>query len=159
MTTQSHPESVVILWRTPKNQTLWQLRDADEQIFYPNHWGLFGGGQEPEESPTQAALRELKEETGLVPELIWKLGTFTHPQLPLIHGFLVEAVLDLSAIDLGEGVDFGLFDDDQVLSGSLTSPKTGTSFPVVGPIVDLFRQVKANQFLRFPQTPVELQDQ
>jgi len=158
MSSNGHPESAVIIWRTEAGKTLWQLRDGGDAGFYSDHWGLFGGGLQAQESPTQAALRELKEETGLVPEMIWDLGDFSHPQLPLIHGFLVEAELDLATVELGEGADFGLFDDDEVLSGSLISPKTGKPFPVVGLVLDLFRRVKDNQFLRFKGETIPLSD-
>ena len=39
-----------------------QHRDDKEHIWYPDHWGLFGGAIEPDESPNQALLRELQEE-------------------------------------------------------------------------------------------------
>ena len=45
---------------------LLQLRDPKPHIFYPDHWGLFGGGIEPGESETEALRRELEEELGLV---------------------------------------------------------------------------------------------
>ncbi|MDB2324254.1 NUDIX domain-containing protein [Alphaproteobacteria bacterium] len=44
------------------NQTLLQLRDDKLGIFFPNHWGLFGGAMEKGESPKEALVRELKEE-------------------------------------------------------------------------------------------------
>ena len=44
---------------------LLQHRDAKPNIFYPDHWGFFGGGIEPGESETDALARELREELGL----------------------------------------------------------------------------------------------
>jgi 8-oxo-dGTP pyrophosphatase MutT (NUDIX family) len=41
-----------------------QLRDFKPQIFYPGHWGLFGGAVDPDESPMEALRRELYEELG-----------------------------------------------------------------------------------------------
>ncbi len=39
-----------------------QLRDNIPQIWYPNHWGCFGGGVNPGEKPEDALRRELLEE-------------------------------------------------------------------------------------------------
>jgi 8-oxo-dGTP pyrophosphatase MutT (NUDIX family) len=48
------------------------LRDERRQILmvrtkrHPGHWQAIGGCMEPQETPTQTALRELNEELGLV---------------------------------------------------------------------------------------------
>jgi 8-oxo-dGTP pyrophosphatase MutT (NUDIX family) len=44
---------------------LMQLRDARPDIWYPGHWGLFGGALEPGEDPVRALGRELHEELEL----------------------------------------------------------------------------------------------
>jgi 8-oxo-dGTP pyrophosphatase MutT (NUDIX family) len=44
---------------------LMQLRDSRPDIWYPGHWGLFGGATEPGEEPRQALVRELREELEL----------------------------------------------------------------------------------------------
>lgn len=41
---------------------LMQLRDDIPGIFYPGHWGLFGGAIEKDEGFEEALLRELSEE-------------------------------------------------------------------------------------------------
>ena len=43
-----------------------QLRDNKKGIFYPNHWGCFGGALENNEFYIQAAIREFYEETNIV---------------------------------------------------------------------------------------------
>lgn len=44
---------------------LMQLRDQKTGIFYPGHWGVFGGAIDPGETPEQTLTRELHEEIGL----------------------------------------------------------------------------------------------
>ena len=44
---------------------LMQLRDARPDIWYPDHWGLFGGSLESGEDPIEALARELREELEL----------------------------------------------------------------------------------------------
>jgi 8-oxo-dGTP pyrophosphatase MutT (NUDIX family) len=44
---------------------LLQRRDAKRTIFYPDHWGFFGGAMEAGESPAQTLARELREELEL----------------------------------------------------------------------------------------------
>ena len=58
---------------------LLQLRD-DHAPHYPNVWGLPGGAVEPGETPAEAAVRELWEETALRPEAPLRL--FAHQELP-----------------------------------------------------------------------------
>ncbi len=47
-------------------RVLLQLRDDKEEIFFPHHWGCFGGAIDGEESPEDALFRELREELSLV---------------------------------------------------------------------------------------------
>ena len=42
-----------------------QLRDSRPDIWYPGHWGCFGGSLEPGEEPLQGLRRELGEELEL----------------------------------------------------------------------------------------------
>jgi 8-oxo-dGTP diphosphatase len=42
-----------------------QLRDSKPTIFFPDHWGCFGGAVEPGETDRQCLARELEEEIDL----------------------------------------------------------------------------------------------
>jgi 8-oxo-dGTP pyrophosphatase MutT (NUDIX family) len=44
---------------------LCQLRSQRARIYYPDHWGLFGGAVEPGESAEEGLRRELREELSL----------------------------------------------------------------------------------------------
>lgn len=44
---------------------LLQLRDDTPQIWFPGHWGFFGGSVDPNESEIKALRRELREELEL----------------------------------------------------------------------------------------------
>jgi len=48
-----------------KFQILLLLRDNKPGIMYPGLWGFIGGKVEKGETPLMAAIREIKEETGL----------------------------------------------------------------------------------------------
>jgi 8-oxo-dGTP pyrophosphatase MutT (NUDIX family) len=66
---------------------LMQLRDERAEIWYPGHWGLFGGAMEAGEEPIAALRRELFEELEL---------TFEAPAAC----FFMQIEFDLSAIGL-----------------------------------------------------------
>ncbi len=55
---------------------------------YEGQWRMIGGKVQQDEFYWQAALRELKEETGLVPELFWAIpgiNRFYEPKTDQIH--------------------------------------------------------------------------
>jgi 8-oxo-dGTP pyrophosphatase MutT (NUDIX family) len=58
-------DAVAALILVESDGYLMQRRDARPDIWYPDHWGLFGGGVEPGEAPLAALARELREELEL----------------------------------------------------------------------------------------------
>lgn len=57
-----HASAVIIYF---KEKILLVLRSNNKKIFYPNHYGLFGGAKEKNETYLGAAKRELLEETNI----------------------------------------------------------------------------------------------
>ena len=51
-----------------KNNFLLQKRDNKKGIFFPGHWGLFGGAKNLNESYENTLKRELDEEIGFKPK-------------------------------------------------------------------------------------------
>lgn len=59
-----------------EDKILIQLRNNNPDILYPGLWTIPGGHIEEGEAPKEAAIRELKEETGYIsknPKLFWIL--------------------------------------------------------------------------------------
>ncbi len=58
----AHASAALIFYR---NKLLLQKRDNKKNIFYPNFYGLFGGGKEKNESYAQCIQREINEELNI----------------------------------------------------------------------------------------------
>jgi len=107
-------DAAVALITDERGRYLMQLRDAKPTIFFPEHWGCFGGALEPGETDEQAARRELQEELGLTlpSEPLKQFTMFTFDFAPLGGGLVrrtyfelrVDAAI-LPTLRLGEGQD------------------------------------------------------
>ena len=60
-------DAVAALLVLDDGRYVMQLRDALPHIFYPGHWGCFGGAVGPGEAPLAALERELEEELEYTP--------------------------------------------------------------------------------------------
>jgi len=60
-----NPSNAVCAIIRNKSKILLQKRDNKKNIFFPNHYGLFGGAIEKGENSKTALKRELREEIGL----------------------------------------------------------------------------------------------
>lgn len=106
-----------------------QLRDDIEPIWYPGHWGCFGGAVEPGEDPVEALRREVREELAVEIESATFFTEFQFDLAGLKLGryyrkyYVVPmAVSDLSRLCLGEGVAVEAFDSETMLGKLNISP-------------------------------------
>jgi 8-oxo-dGTP pyrophosphatase MutT (NUDIX family) len=100
---------------------LMQLRDQKSGIFYPGHWGLFGGAIDTGENPETALRRELKEELRLTVSSIRYLTEFTfdYGQSGRISRYFYEtrvAAASLHGLTLREGVEMRAFMASDILN-------------------------------------------
>ena len=61
-------DAVAAILVDPEGRYIVQRRDDKPDIFFPGHWGCFGGAVESGEPPLDAMRRELREELELVVE-------------------------------------------------------------------------------------------
>jgi len=78
-TTLRPNHAVAALLQLSDGRYLMQLRDSNPDIFYPEHWGCFGGAVDAGEAPGAALARELKEElaVSVVPSDVTRFTEFT----------------------------------------------------------------------------------
>lgn len=117
-------DAVAAIVCTADGRYLLQRRDATPTIFYPDHWGCFGGAIEKGESPKEALHRELREELafdiGGTPVSLFGHFRFSVEAagiLPLDR-YYYELRIDADAVKhmrLGEGASMELVDAHRAL--------------------------------------------
>lgn len=108
---------------------IMQLRDGKAGIFYPGHWGCFGGAIEQDEGPTDALRRELLEEIELEIADAREFTTFDFDFSPVgyhrVTRFYYEVTVAESAFRkcvLHEGADMRAFPGDELLVTRRVTP-------------------------------------
>jgi 8-oxo-dGTP pyrophosphatase MutT (NUDIX family) len=105
---------------------LLQHRDNLPHIWYPNHWGCFGGTVEPGEDPGEALRRELREELSIeiqggryFTKFDFDLGELGLGRYYRTYYEIRISAADLERASLGEGKAVEAFTSDTLL-GALT---------------------------------------
>ena len=129
----SCPKEVVVVLPYVDNRVLLQLRDINECIAFPGHWGFFGGAIDDGESPEDAAKRELIEEIGYEPANLSKFSFDIIPDLGDLpsYAFCCPLTIPAEKIKLMEGLDLGLFSLEEIMRNDLYSCKMKRYFPAV----------------------------
>ena len=106
-----------------------QLRDALPEIFYPDHWGCFGGAIDEGENPVHAVRRELLEELDFqvadVKEFIRFDFDFTNLGQKKIYRIYYEVPVPAKSYErftLREGAQFKAFSGAEILCGPRVIP-------------------------------------
>lgn len=102
-----------------KGKYLIQKRDNKKNIFFPNFWGVFGGGLKKKEFAKKGILRELKEELNLtfekpIKKLSLKISSKNFK--PVRHRIFYVCIVKFlpKKILIYEGKDFALLSFDQL---------------------------------------------
>ena len=107
---------------------LLQLRDSNADIFFPDHWGCFGGALEPGENHEQALARELMEELNLdiskcaVKKFTRYTFDFTSVGYYEIDRVFYDIVMPPALkleLKLGEGQKMAFLDSDSLLKAKM----------------------------------------
>jgi 8-oxo-dGTP pyrophosphatase MutT (NUDIX family) len=117
--------AVAALLQLSDGRYVMQLRDSNPAIFYPDHWGCFGGAVEAGEAPTLALVRELEEELAVaVPAA--DVSRFT--EFSFDFGFAGDGIRlrtyytvklprsDIEGLVLGEGAGVAAFEAERLLA-------------------------------------------
>ena len=109
---------------------LLQLRDEIPGIFFPGHWGLFGGAMDAGELPEDALKRELREELAIDFNAMTYFTEFTFdfPE----HGKILRRFYEVPATTemvarmvLSEGADMRAFPASQIMAELRMVPYDG----------------------------------
>ena len=106
-----------------------QLRDNKPGIFYPGHWGCFGGAVEGHERPEDALKRELHEEIQFEAPRATRFTRLDFDFSPLGYGVVYRIYFEVTVSDdafkrfaLHEGADVQAFRGEELLLTRRVTP-------------------------------------
>ena len=106
-----------------------QLRDNIPGIFYPNHWGCFGGAVDPGERPLHALKRELMEEVTFrirtaaeFTRFYFDLRRLGQEKVYRIYYEVPIKIKEIGKLVLHEGKSIGVFSGRQLLAKQRVTP-------------------------------------
>jgi 8-oxo-dGTP pyrophosphatase MutT (NUDIX family) len=122
-------DAVAALLVLEDGRYVMQLRDPLPSIFYPDHWGCFGGALDAGESASDALIRELEEELEFVPRDFCEFTRFDFDFSNLGQGKIFriyyEVQVPMTAFDrfvLHEGAEFEAFEGGDLLIRHRVTP-------------------------------------
>ena len=129
--TDNHPlrgdDAVAAIITVEDGRYLMQLRDDIPRIFYPGHWGCFGGAVGLGEDPVEALARELAEELEMPPtsvdefvRLDFDLRKLGQKQCYRTYYEIKVTEDEVSRFVLHEGAEMRLFAPDELFDQRLT---------------------------------------
>jgi 8-oxo-dGTP pyrophosphatase MutT (NUDIX family) len=125
-----HPaDAVAAILQLEDGRYVMQLRDALPDIFYPDHWGCFGGAVDPGEDPQHTLCRELEEELEFAPTMLRQVTRFDFDLRTLgrnpVYRIYYEVPVSAAAFArfvLHEGTQFRAFSAAELLSLPRVTP-------------------------------------
>jgi len=123
-------DAVAALMVAEDGRYLLQLRDDIPGIFYPGHWGCFGGAVSPGEQPGECLQRELEEELEFRPGALTEFIRFdfdlsrigAQHKVYRIYFEIPVTQAQVASFVLHEGADLGLFSAADIFARSNVTP-------------------------------------
>tara|TARA_B110000240_G_C13181641_1_gene318013 strand:+ start:96 stop:569 length:474 start_codon:yes stop_codon:yes gene_type:complete len=114
-----------------KNEYLFQLRDNKKEIFYPLHWGVFGGGLNISEDEKIGLQREILEELSInlnineikyFTNFVFDLSFKKLSKVRVSYFTVLLKDVAISKIKLREGIEFKFLTAKEFLSKKFIVP-------------------------------------